>query len=226
MPRKPRSKAITAPAPDFSLENRARANGVVGPVIGVDEVGRGPWAGPVFACAALIYEQSAPPELVDLLNDSKALSKARREALAPLIEAHGVVALGEASVEEIDALNVLAASMLAMRRAVDALTRRIGAPPGLALVDGNRRPDLDCPLETVVKGDGRSLSIAAASIYAKVMRDRHMCVLSTQHPGYGWERNAGYGVAEHRLGLQRLGVTTHHRRTFKPISKLLTQMDS
>lgn len=211
---------------DFSYENAARRDGVLGPIIGVDEVGRGPWAGPVFACAALIFEQDAPADLLDALEDSKKLSRARRERLAPEIDRAGVVALGVAEVEEIDRLNVLNASMLAMSRAVAALTDAIGASPGLALVDGNRAPALECAAQTIVKGDGVSASIAAASIFAKVARDRHMATLATQYPGYGWERNAGYGVQEHAHGLQRLGPTIHHRRTFKPIAKLLTRQDS
>ncbi len=212
--------------PDFSLEEAARAEGVVGAIVGVDEVGRGPWAGPVFASAALLFERDAPPTFLAALADSKTLSRKQREALAPEIVRFGVVALGEASVAEIERLNVLQASLLAMARAVDALGARLGAAPGLALVDGNRPPKLCCEVKTVVKGDGKSLSIAAASIFAKVLRDRHMAELATQHPGYGWERNAGYGVPEHVHGLRMHGVTIHHRRTFTPIAKLLTQQDS
>jgi len=212
--------------PDFSLEKAARAEGVAGPIVGVDEVGRGPLAGPVFACAALIFERGAPDALLNSLADSKALSQKRREALAPAIAEAGVVALGAASVEEIDRLNILRASLLAMTRAVDALAGQIGGPPALALVDGNQRPNLCCGVKTVVKGDGISLSIAAASIFSKVSRDRHMAELAAQYPGYGWERNAGYGVREHTDGLQRLGVTIHHRRTFTPVRNRLTQIDS
>ncbi len=217
------TKAATPARPDFAFE---RAAGAGGYVVGVDEVGRGPWAGPVYACAVRLYDMDAPADLLGALRDSKALSKRRREALAPLIERHGRCALGVASVREIEDLNILQASLLAMRRAVEALTSETGAAPALALVDGNRAPDLACPVETVVKGDARSLSIAAASIFAKVSRDRHMAELAALHPGYGWERNAGYGVAEHRLGLQRLGVTIHHRRTFTPVAKLMTPEDS
>ena len=212
--------------PDFSYEKAARAAGVAGPIVGVDEVGRGPWAGPVFASAALLFEEAAPPEFLAALQDSKKLSKRKREVLAPDIANYAHVALGEASVREIEDLNILGASMLAMSRAVAALRDVIGEVPGLALVDGNRSPLLCCPAQTIVKGDGKSLSIAAASIFAKVMRDRHMAELATLHPGYGWERNAGYGVAEHAQGLQRLGLTIHHRRTFTPVAKLLTPQDS
>ncbi|MEQ9121223.1 MAG: ribonuclease HII [Alphaproteobacteria bacterium] len=212
--------------PDFSIETAARSAGVAGAIVGVDEVGRGPWAGPVFACAALMFERDVPDDLVAALADSKTLPRKTREALAPRIAAAGIVALGEASVEEIDRFNILGASLLAMARATDALAAMLGAPPALALVDGNRAPKLCCPAETVVKGDGLSVSIAAASIFAKVARDRHMAGLATLHPGYGWERNAGYGVEEHKQGLQRLGPTIHHRRTFAPVAKLLTQGDS
>jgi ribonuclease HII len=212
--------------PDFSLEIAARANGVKGPVIGVDEVGRGPWAGPVYACAALLFEQSAPPEFLNALADSKALSKKKREALAPEISKYATVALAEATVREIEEFNILGATKLAMQRAVNALQIQIETPIGLALIDGNQPPKLSCDAQSVVKGDGISASIAAAAIFAKVARDRHMATLAIQHPGYGWERNAGYGVAAHKTGLYSLGVTIHHRRTFTPVSKLLTQKDS
>ena len=127
------------------------------------------------------------------------------------------VGIGEASVEEIDTLNILAATMEAMRRAVLALPE----PPDAVLVDGNRTPDLPFPARAIVKGDARSLSIAAASIIAKVTRDGAMARLAEHHPGYGWERNAGYGTAEHRAALAKLGPTRHHRRTFAPVRRLL-----
>ncbi len=155
--------------PDFSLELAARARGVAGPIVGVDEVGRGPLAGPVFACAVWLFERPAPDESLTSLQDSKQLVKARREAAIEGIGRYAVAALGEASVAEIDELNILQASLLAMRRAVDALAAEVGAPPGLALIDGNRPPTLCCPAETVVKGDGLSLSIAAASIFAWIL---------------------------------------------------------
>lgn len=212
--------------PDFSLEEAARVGGMRGVIIGVDEVGRGPWAGPVFACAACLFERPAPSAFLAALADSKTLSRKRREALSPEIERYAAVALGEASVREIEDLNVLGATKLAMQRAVSALESALEAPIGLALIDGNQPPNLRCEVKSVVKGDGISASIAAASIFAKVKRDAYMAKLATQYPGYGWERNAGYGVPEHRSGLYRLGVTIHHRRTFTPVSKLLTQKDS
>ena len=212
--------------PDFSLEQSARAAGVTGPIIGVDEVGRGPWAGPVFACAALLFERPAPQDFLDALGDSKQLSRKKREALAPLIQSHALIALEEASVREIENLNILGATKLAMKRAVEALEAQIETPIGLALIDGNQPPKLSCKTQSVVKGDGISASIAAASIFAKVARDQYMAHLAIQYPGYGWEQNAGYGVPAHKTGLYSLGVTIHHRRTFTPVSKVLTQKDS
>ncbi len=195
--------------PDYSFEDAAPH----GPVCGVDEAGRGPWAGPVVAGAAILDQATAPAGL----NDSKALSAARREVLFDALQGQ-IIGVGVASVEEIDQLNILNATYLAMRRAVAALS----VAPAYALIDGNRvPPDLPCPAEAVVKGDGRSLSIAAASIVAKVTRDRIMSDLAKDFPGYGWERNAGYGVKAHAEALERLGVTPHHRRSFKPIHKML-----
>jgi len=189
--------------------------GAASPVAGVDEVGRGPWAGPVVA-AAVILDPAAIPEGLD---DSKKLSAARRDALMQDIGATAQIGIGQADVGEIDRLNILAASMLAMERAVAALP----VVPAHALVDGNRLPGLPCPATALVKGDGRSMSIAAASIVAKVTRDRLMAELGRTHPGYGWERNAGYGTAEHRAGLERLGLTEHHRLSFRPIAELAAQ---
>ena len=194
--------------PDDELE---RALG--GWVAGVDEAGRGPWAGPVVAAAVVL----APGRIPEGIADSKTLSRQRRVCLYQAIMATASVGIGEASVEEIDRLNILAATMAAMRRAVLALP----APPDAVLVDGNRTPDLPYPAQAVVKGDARSLSIAAASIIAKVTRDGAMARLATRHPGYGWERNAGYGTAEHRAALAKLGLTRHHRRSFAPIKNLL-----
>ncbi len=197
--------------PDFSFEAAA-----AGPVCGIDEVGRGPWAGPVVA-AAVILDPLAIPEGLD---DSKRLSAARREALHDRLLARASVGIGMASVEEIDAINILQASFLAMRRAVAALS----PAPMFALVDGNRVPaGLPCEGRAVIGGDARVLSIAAASIVAKVTRDRIMVALSQQFPGYGWETNVGYGTAGHVSGLERLGVTQHHRRSFRPIHKMLCE---
>ena len=198
--------------PDFSFE---RAAG--GLVAGVDEAGRGPWAGPVVAAAVVFDEGGPPPPLRAGIDDSKRCSPARRAALYPAILACTSAAVGTASVAEIDGTDILRASLLAMRRAVARLDRA----PTLALVDGNRAPELPCPVRTVVGGDRRSLSIAAASIIAKVTRDRLMTRLSGRYPAYGWDRNAGYGTPAHRLALARHGPTPHHRRSFRPIRRLL-----
>ncbi len=197
--------------PDFSFETDAPT-----PVCGIDEAGRGPWAGPVVAAAVILN----PLDLPVGLNDSKKLSAKRREALFTGIMAKAAVGVGAASVQEIDEVNILNATYLAMRRAVEALPNR----PAFALIDGNRiPPGLSCEALAIVKGDGRSLSIAAASIIAKVTRDRQMVTLAQQYPGYGWERNAGYGVKAHAEALQKLGVTPHHRVSFKPIHNILYQ---
>ena len=190
---------------------------VGGRVAGLDEVGRGPWAGPVIACAVVIDRTTFPVELAAQLDDSKKLTTAKREALFPALTHHVEYAMGQASVGEIDSLNILQASLLAMRRAFAGLS----PSPSAALVDGNRDPGLDCHTNLLVKGDSRSLSIAAASIVAKVERDRLMTALAKEHPGYGWERNAGYGVKAHQEGLARFGVTPHHRRSFAPIKAIL-----
>jgi ribonuclease HII len=214
--------------PDFALETalRARHGGGQVLVIGLDEAGRGPWAGPVMAAAAWLDPQRCPAELRRGLDDSKRLSPARRAELLELLEhsaARGTAALGlgEAGVAEIDQANILEATLRAMARAAADLAARSGRAPDAALVDGNRLPDLPCPAEAVVGGDGLSLSIAAASILAKVTRDRRMAVLAKAHPGYGWERNQGYGTAEHRAALARLGVTPEHRRSFRPVREAL-----
>ncbi|MFQ6550797.1 ribonuclease HII [Aestuariibius insulae] len=198
--------------PDLSFEDAARARGLLR-VAGVDEVGRGPLAGPVVA-AAVVLDVARIPEG---LNDSKVLTARRREDLAEMLGACAQVAIGQASVEEIDRINILEASHLAMMRAV----AQLGAVDHV-LMDGNRLPrDLTLSAEAVVKGDGRSLSIAAASIIAKVWRDRLMVDLAQQWPGYGWERNFGYPSKEHREALVRLGVTPAHRRSFKPVRNML-----
>ena len=199
--------------PDYSFEEAALRGGARF-VAGVDEVGRGPLAGPVTA-AAVILDVACIPEG---LNDSKKLTARRREALAELIMARCDWAVGHASVEEIDRLNILRASHLAMCRAIAGLRRR----PCLVLVDGNMLPrELDLPGQAVVGGDARCLSIAAASILAKLLRDRIMVDLAQQHPGYGWEANAGYPTPAHRRALLDLGVTPYHRRSFAPVHKIL-----
>ncbi|TNE41462.1 MAG: ribonuclease HII [Alphaproteobacteria bacterium] len=194
--------------PDFSFEAE-----MPGRICGVDEVGRGPFAGPVVAAAVMLDPKNIP----DGIEDSKRLSKLARERLFDILIKTALVGIGEASVEEIDDLNILNASLLAMRRAVSGLPE---VPDG-ALVDGNRDPKLGLPTRLIVKGDALSLSIAAASIVAKVTRDRKMCEFATKYPQYGWEKNSGYGTAEHRKGLRDFGVTPLHRRSFAPIRALL-----
>ncbi len=186
-----------------------------GPVAGVDEAGRGPWAGPVVAAAVVLDAACVPAGVTD----SKQLSRARREALFAALRASARIGVGAASVAEIDRLNILAATLVAMGRAVDDL----GVAPAHVLIDGNRTPELACPATAVVGGDARSLSIAAASIVAKVTRDRIMARLARRYPGFGWERNAGYGTPEHRSALDRLGVTPHHRRSFAPVARRLAE---
>lgn len=202
---------MTRPRPDFAPEI---ATGLT-LVAGVDEAGRGPLAGPVTA-AAVIFDPARIPAGID---DSKRLSAAARERLSMAIRETALAwAIAQASVDEIDALNILQASHLAMRRALEALS----PAPQIALIDGNRMPGrLTIPAVTLVRGDAKSLSIAAASILAKVERDRIMCELSRTNPGYGWEKNAGYPTPEHRLALQQRGVTPHHRRSFAPVRNIL-----
>ena len=187
-----------------------------GPIAGVDEAGRGPWAGPVVAAAVVLDPAAVPPGL----DDSKKLSAARRADLFDAVLEQAVaVGVGQASVAEIDRINILAASLLAMRRAVADLAVR----PAGCLIDGNRDPGLDLPARPIVKGDARSLSIAAASIVAKVRRDRIMADLARAYPAYGWERNAGYGVPAHRDALHRVGPCVHHRKSFAPIRDLIVK---
>jgi ribonuclease HII len=245
-------------------------------ICGVDEVGRGPLAGPVVACAAILPCGGLPQEVALRIKDSKQLSAIKREALFPVLTELCRYGLGEASVAEIDEINILQASLLAMRRAVEGVSctefslsavcssplegevrlggeclgrgfrnRRVSAKPpppspnpslkgrgidracgrvrsqiDVALVDGNRAPELPCPVVTIVGGDGKCLSIAVASIIAKVTRDRLMKRLAEEHPGYGWEKNAGYGTAAHLKALRDLGVTRWHRRSFAPVGKM------
>ena len=233
--------------PDLSLERQAS-----GVVAGIDEAGRGPWAGPVVAAAVILEVDAMPAELMAGIDDSKVLTRARRNALyralvgpacQPVLPSSVAlrrtgrgggaaaaedgsraarrparIGLGAASVAEIGRLNILGAALTAMARALT----RLGVVPDLALVDGNQAPALPCPVKTVVGGDRLSLSIAAASIVAKVTRDRIMAALAERHPGFGWEHNAGYGTAEHRAALARLGVTPHHRRSFAPVRERLS----
>lgn len=184
-----------------------------GPVVaGIDEAGRGPWAGPVTA-AAVVLPANPAADLTAAIRDSKQLSAKARAAIAEQVMAVARVGVGFASVAEIDTLNILQASHRAMARAM----ARLGGPVDAALVDGRQMPRLACPVQALVGGDRLSLSVAAASIIAKVRRDAVMVALDAQFPGYGWAANKGYGTAAHRAALARLGVTPEHRRSFRPI---------
>jgi ribonuclease HII len=198
--------------PDFLIERT-----LGGVIAGIDESGRGPWAGPVFAAAVILKARRLPRVLRYGLNDSKKLSASRRRALFDALKPHARIGVGQASVEEIDAINILQASMLAMRRALENLE----VCPDHAIVDGNYPPRLPCPVKCVVRGDSLSLSVAAASIVAKVTRDRMMTELACAFPGYGWDHNFGYGTAEHQAALEAIGATRHHRRSFAPVLKVL-----
>jgi ribonuclease HII len=180
-------------------------------IAGVDEVGRGPLAGPVVAAAVIL----ARP--LEGLADSKTLCAEERERLAGLLRAQARIGVGAASVAEIDRINILRASLLAMRRAV----LRLGCLPDLALIDGNQAPDLPCPVETIVDGDALVPAISAASIVAKVTRDRLMRRLAERYPGYGWETNVGYATTAHRAAIWQLGPCCHHRRTFASVQGTL-----
>lgn len=199
--------------PHFDFERTAYARGLIR-VAGIDEVGRGPLAGPVTAAAVILD----PARIPKGLRDSKVLNAARREALAAEILDMATVSIATASVDEIDRLNILQASLLAMSRAAAALQA------DHHLIDGNRIPaTMTGRAEWIVKGDALCLSIAAASIVAKVSRDRDMVDLAQHHPGYGWERNAGYPTPEHLAALRKLGVTAAHRRSFAPVHNILYQ---
>jgi ribonuclease HII len=199
--------------PHYIYESRILKT-LTGHVCGVDEAGRGPLAGPVVAAAVILQKGRIPRGL----NDSKQLDEETREALFPqILEMAIAVGVGEASVEEIDLLNIRMATHQAMARAVRALP----VAAAFALVDGNDAPALPCKCDTLVDGDARSVSIAAASIIAKVTRDRHMKRLHEEHPGYNWIRNKGYGTPDHLAGLRACGVTIHHRRSFSPVHNIL-----
>jgi ribonuclease HII len=199
----------------LEFERQARAAGARR-VAGVDEVGRGPLFGPVVAAAVMLPETCRELDFAGL-TDSKQLSEAERKLWdARVREAAVCWAVAEVDVETIDRINILQASRLAMRLAVEALGER----PDFLLIDGNQRIDANCAQRSIVQGDGRSLSIAAASVVAKVHRDRLMCDLDGRFPGYGLARNKGYGTPEHKRALLQLGATAMHRRSFAPVAAL------
>ena len=183
------------------------------PVAGVDEVGRGPLAGPVVAAAVIIDINNIP----NGINDSKRLSKKKREEISNEIIKYSIYSIAEASVEEIDQINILQASLLAMKRAIEGLSKK----PKTVLVDGKFKPKTNLPTHTIVKGDSKSLAIAASSIIAKVYRDNLMTDLSKKYPEYLWNKNAGYGTKEHLLAIKKCGITPIHRKSFKPIHNIL-----
>ena len=200
--------------PDFSFELSALAQGF-SRVCGIDEAGRGPWAGPVVAAAVILDPQNIPAGL----NDSKKLTEARREKLFAEIMACAKAGTGIGDEARIDRDNILAATLWAMAEAV----RNLNVPPLFALVDGNRAPKLSCGVQTIVSGDACSLSIAAASIIAKVTRDRIMVALDREFPAYGFARHKGYGTAFHHAALLEFGPCIHHRKSFKPVARLLAR---
>lgn len=208
---------MTKPKPHLQLEQSFQ-----GVVAGFDEAGCGPWAGPVVAAAAIIKPDQIPSDVLQMIHDSKQLTPSKREHLYSCfleIGEQGILyGIGQASVLEIDTMNIANATKLAMHRAFEALPLK----PDVALVDGNRRPNLPCEICMVIKGDQTSISIAAASIFAKVTRDRIMADLDQEYPLYGWKKNAGYGTAVHQQALAQHGVTPHHRRTYAPIARFLS----
>ncbi len=201
--------------PDFSLEEECG-----GLVAGVDEAGRGPWAGPVIS-AAVILPRELRAELKGGLDDSKKLTPQKRSALFTLLQCCADIGIGAASVAEIECQNILGATLLSMTRAITGLD----TAPHRVLIDGNHLPkNIACPGQAVVKGDSISLSIAAASIVAKVTRDKIMSTLAVRYPVYGWEKNAGYGTRQHQRGLSNHGISPHHRRSFAPISRIIAPL--
>lgn len=204
-------------SPDFSIEDS-----LSGSVCGLDEAGRGPLAGPVVAACVFVSPDARAEAFWGRVNDSKAVSKKLRETLFESITARCSFGIAQASVAEIDRINILQASFLAMRRAFEVMVADMSEPPACALVDGNGVPrGLSCSVLPVIKGDSRSLSIAAASILAKVTRDRIMEGLALAHPDYGWARNAGYPAPAHIAAIDAHGITDHHRRTFAPVRRFI-----
>jgi ribonuclease HII len=199
--------------PNYSLERK-----LGGIVAGIDEAGRGPLAGPVMAAAVIIDIKALPRSLARRIDDSKVLAAEEREAIFAALPPYARIGVAAASVREIERVNILRATFLAMARAL----ARLGVMPDVALIDGNRAPALPCRCECVIGGDARSLSIAAASIVAKVTRDRAMHRLAARYPAFGWHTNAGYGTREHLGAMAATGITPHHRRTFAPIINMLS----
>ncbi len=206
--------------PTWKIENK-----IGGAVCGVDEAGRGPWVGPVAAGAVMFLSRDINPEILAQIDDSKKLTAKKREKIYDLLlkearAGHLTYGIGIATAAEIDELNILQATFLAMKRAVV----KLNPVPQHAIIDGNRLPaEFMCPTSCYIGGDAQSYSIAAASILAKVYRDNLMKELAQKYPGYGFEKNAGYGTKDHVAGLQKYGVTPEHRKSYKPIKEFLEQ---
>ena len=201
--------------PDFNVENSLPTGTIIA---GIDEAGRGPWAGPVVAATVIFKNLKIEPILAEQINDSKKLTPKKRQNLSKLLlNSNAYIGIGTASEKEIDQLNILKATFLAMHRAL----KNNPLIPDYAIVDGNQNPKLPCKTILLVKGDALSLSVAAASIIAKVYRDNIMNNLAKEYPQYGWDKNAGYGTKKHLLALEKYGVTPYHRKSYKPVLKVL-----
>jgi ribonuclease HII len=206
---------LKSTAPDFAIENSYQGN-----ICGIDEVGRGPLAGPVLSACVLIAEENRDNVLWRQVKDSKKLSQKMREELYLEIAKASYFGVGMANVEEIDTLNIHNATLLAMKRAFEGMKADYNVKTDHALIDGKFAPQLSCNTKTVIKGDSVSVSIASASIIAKVTRDRIMTRLHSELPFYGWDRNAGYGTKQHIDALKKHGISSHHRRSFAPIKSM------
>ena len=206
--------------PDFHLEKELCSNGYV---FGLDEAGRGPWCGPVVAACVCWPNFEIPKDLANQIDDSKKLSSSKRETLFSLImQSNATIGIGLSSPTEIDEKNILQATFLAMQRAIEQATKNYNIQPNALLIDGNRLPkNLNIPAKAIIKGDHLSLSIASASIIAKVTRDKLMKELAKSYPQYGWDKNAGYGTKEHILAIEKYGITSLHRRSYAPIKRYL-----
>jgi ribonuclease HII len=202
--------------PDFTIEKS-----MGGTVCGLDEVGRAPLAGAVVAACVFIPEQHLKKKIWKQVNDSKMVEKSRREELTHEIREYSCWAIGEACPREIETINIVQASFLAMRRAYEQMCQTFDLQPSVALIDGHITPKFPCAVQAVIKGDCKSVSIAAASIIAKVHRDAMLAELAGAHPHYGWERNVGYPTPEHLRAIDKHGITDHHRRTFAPVRSFI-----
>ncbi|MDR2902358.1 MAG: ribonuclease HII [Lactobacillales bacterium] len=205
--------------PTFDIEKALMCSGLV---FGLDEAGRGPWCGPVVAACVSWPDLAIAADFQKQINDSKKLSAKKRDGLFDwIMQSHAIVGVGQASAQEIDEMNILKATFLAMSRSLADVQKK-GHSPAYALIDGNRLPEWPIPCQCVIKGDSLSLSIASASIIAKVTRDRIMHALSREYPQYGWDKNAGYGTADHIAAIKEYGITPHHRKSYKPISSTIS----